>query len=236
MNTTSNETLTTVTQQSFIIHPNKILLMILYRYGLGFVFLIGFSGNFASLVTFMSPILRVMSTGCLLFMLAMADIFYLMISIFEFVEVGIVQEGIFLSVYDSICRFRWFMKGFIRFCSAWILAFIAIDRWLRTRFPYKTNQWCTRRNAFIAVSIAAVFAILLHSHMLSSQLFGGLFPGTPSIACGPIDTRSPYVFFFFVQWQIIQVNYKSNRKFRNIIFKFSGGFHHGDTWIPNDHY
>ncbi|CAF5020761.1 unnamed protein product, partial [Rotaria sp. Silwood1] len=152
----------------------------------------------------MSPILRVISTGFLFFMVAVSDILYLMITIFEFVEAGIVQGAIFLSVYDNVCRFRWFSKGLIRFCSAWILVFIAIDRWLRTRFPFKVNQWCTRRNASIAVLIATLFGIALHSHMLSTQLFGRFFPGIPSVACGPINPTSFYMPFFFTQWPIIQ--------------------------------
>ncbi|CAF3431831.1 unnamed protein product [Rotaria sp. Silwood1] len=205
MNATNNGTFAPATETSSIIHPNRTLLVILYRYGLAFIFFIGFSGNLASLVTFMSPILRVISTGCLFFMVAISDMLYLMISIFDFVEVGIVQGGIFLSVYDSVCRFRWFAKGLLRFCSAWILVSIAIDRWLRTRFPFKANQWCIPRNALIAMLIITVLGIALHGHMLSIQLFGRFFPGIPSVACGPIDPTSLYMPFFFTQWPIIQV-------------------------------
>ncbi|CAF4173518.1 unnamed protein product [Adineta steineri] len=157
----------------------------------------------------MSPILRVTSTSCFFFMVAISDTLFLMISIFDFVEVGIVQGPIFLSVYDSVCRFRWFSKGFIRFCSAWILVLIAIDRWIRTRFPFKVNQLCTRRNALITILITIVLGIGLHGHMLSIQLFGGYFPGIPSVACGPIDLTSFYMRFFFTQWPIIQVTFIS---------------------------
>ncbi|CAF1421090.1 unnamed protein product [Adineta steineri] len=157
----------------------------------------------------MSPILRVTSTSCFFFMVAISDTLFLMISIFDFVEVGIVQGPIFLSVYDSVCRFRWFSKGFIRFCSAWILVLIAIDRWIRTRFPLKVNQLCTRCNALITILITIVLGIGLHGHMLSIQLFGAYFPGIPSVACGPIDPTSFYLRFFFTQWPIIQVTFIS---------------------------
>ncbi|CAF1345428.1 unnamed protein product [Adineta steineri] len=219
MDPTSNGTLALVRDSSSFIHPNRILLMILYRYGLVFVFVIGFSGNLASLVTFMSPILRVTSTSCLFFMVAISDTLYLLISIFDFVEVGIVQGPIFLSVYDSVCRFRWFSKGFIRFCSAWILVLIAIDRWIRTRFPFKVNQWCTRCNALITILITIVLGIDLHGHMLSIQLFGGYFPGIPSVACGPIDPTLFYLRFFFTQWPIIQV-VKREMKIEKRSFKY----------------
>ncbi len=147
----------------------------------------------------MSSILRVISTRCLFFVVAISDILYLMISIFDFVEADIVQKAIFLCVYDSICRFRWFSKGFIRFCSAWILVLNAIDRRMRTRLPCKTNQWCTRRNALITVLITIVLGIGLHGHMLSIQLFGGFFPDIPPVSCEPIHPTSTYMPFFFTQ-------------------------------------
>ncbi|CAF1348818.1 unnamed protein product [Adineta steineri] len=209
MDATSNGTLALARQSPSFVHPDATLLVILYRYGLAFIFFIGFSGNFASLVTFMSPVLRVTSTGFLFFMVAISDMLYLMVSIFEFVEVGIVQGPIFLSVYDSVCRFRWFSKGFIRFCSAWFLVLIAIDRWLRARFPFKVNQWCTRRNALITVLFTSVLGVGLHGHMLSAQLFGGYFPGIPSLACGALNQSFFYLRFFFTQWPIIQITFIS---------------------------
>lgn len=205
MNTTTNATFAPETESPPFLQPDRKLFVILYRYVLGFIFLIGFSGNIASLVTFMSPVLRVISTGYLFFMLAMSDILYLTISIFDFVEAGIVQGPIFLSAYDSVCRFRWFSKGFIRLYSAWVLVLIAMDRWMRTRFPFNANKWCTRRNASFALIIIILFSIGLHSHMLNAQLFGRFFPGIPSGACGPIDPTSFYMTFFFTQWPIIQV-------------------------------
>ncbi|CAF3013966.1 unnamed protein product [Rotaria sp. Silwood2] len=167
----------------------------------------------------MCPILRVTSTGCLFFMVAISDLLYLLVSIFEFVEVGIVQRAIFLSVYDNVCRFRWFSRGMIRFCSAWTLVLIAIDRWIKVCFPFKANKWCTRRHAWIAVILLIPPGICLHGHMLSTQLFGRLFPGIPSAACGPIDPTTYYLYFFFVHWPLIQINFYvhclASKLFRN---------------------
>ena len=183
---------------------NPLFLVLLYRYGLGAVFIVGFVGNLASIATFMRPTLRVTSTGCLFLMVAASDTVFLLVSIFDFVEVGLVQGPIFLETYDGLCRFRWFTKGLAQFCSAWILMFIAIDRWLKARFPFKTGRWCTRRNAFITVIVVVVIGCCLQSHMLNAQVFGKRFPGIATEACGPINYSSPYTKFYFSTWSYIQ--------------------------------
>jgi hypothetical protein len=181
-----------------------MFLVLVYRYGLGLVFLLGFTGNLASIATFMRPTLRSTSTGCLFLMVAVSDTVFLLVSIFDFVEVGLVQGPIFLEIYDDLCRFRWYTKGLGQFCSAWLLVFIAIDRWLKARFPFKTSKWCRRRNAFIMVLLAVVIGCCLHSHMLNAQVFGKRFPGIATEACGPIDYRSSYTEFYFATWSYIQ--------------------------------
>jgi hypothetical protein len=192
------------TQRLFITSSNPISIVLLYRYGLGLVFLLGFTGNLASIATFIRPTLRATSTGSLFLMMAISDTVFLFMSIFDFVEVGITQEAVFLSNYGNLCRFRWYTKGLTQFCSAWILVLIAIDRWLRTRFPFKTNNWCTRRNAVIAVAIVGVIGTGLYSHMLIAQFFSARFPGIATEACGPA-LRSSYTRFYFSQWPYIQV-------------------------------
>ena len=188
-----------------IFTSNPLSLVLLYRYGLGFIFLIGFTGNLASIITLMRPTLFATCTGCLFLILAVSDSVFLLVSIFDYVEVGLTQGPIFLTNYGSLCRLRWYLKGFIQFCSAWILVLIAIDRWLRTRFPFKANTWCTRRNAVLGVMLIIIISTGLHSHLLSAELFGELFPGIATAACGPAHPFSPYYLFFFSQWPLIQV-------------------------------
>ena len=192
-------------QRLFTVTSNPMFLVRWYRFGLGLVFLFGFTGNFASIATFMRPSLRVTSTGSLFFMVAVSDTVFLLASIFDFVEVGIAQEPIFLSSYDSLCRFRWYAKGFAQFCSAWILVLITVDRWLRIRFPFKTKQWCTRRKSLIATMAVVIIGTGLYSHMLSAQFFGKRFPGIATEACGPVDFRGSYITFYFSRWSYVQV-------------------------------
>ncbi|CAF3895016.1 unnamed protein product [Adineta steineri] len=184
---------------------NSSVVVLLYRYGLGFIFLFGFTGNLASMATFMQTTLRATSTAFLFFILAISDTLFLLVSIFDFVEVGLTQGPILLTSYDNLCRFRWFLKGLTQFCSAWILVFVTIDRWLRTRFPFKANKWCTHRNVIIVTICIIIIGTSLHSHMLSAEFFGKFLPGIATAACGPIHYWIPYAYFFFVQWPLIQV-------------------------------
>ncbi|CAF0984722.1 unnamed protein product [Adineta steineri] len=203
MNTTNNSIIYKPT--SFLVSSNPLFLVLLYRYGLAFIFLLGFTGNLASMATFMQTTLRATSTAFLFLILAFSDSLFLLVSIFDFIEVGLTQEPILLTNYDNLCRFRWFMKGFTQFCSAWILVFVTIDRWLRTCFPFKANKWCTHKNVIIVTICIIIIGTSLHSHMLSAQLFGRLQPGIATSACGPADPFSLYANFYFAQWPFIQV-------------------------------
>ena len=190
----------------FILLANPTLLVYLYRYGLGLIFLLGFTGNLASFLTFGRPVLRSTSTGWLFLMLSVSDTAFLLIETFDFVEVGIVQAPIFLSYYDHLCRFRWFLKGLFQYQSGWILALVAIDRWLRARFPFKASRWCTRRNTSIVMLVILMMGCSLHSHLLIPSIFGSLTPGIATEACGPVNPTSPYAAFYFQRWPIVQVS------------------------------
>ena len=180
-------------------------LVLLYRYGLGTVFLLGFTGNVASMATFLRPSLRNTSTGFLFWLLSVSDTIFLLVSIFDFIEVGITQAPIFLPSYDNLCRLRGFTKGTIQFCSAWILTSVAIDRWLRARYPFKTKQWCTRRNAFIVTVVILIVGASLHSFTLKAEFFGKRFAGIATESCGPPSLRGVFNRFYFSQWPYIQV-------------------------------
>ncbi len=83
--------------------------------------------------------------------------------------------------------------------------FVSIDRWIRTRFPYKTGSLCTPKKALIVVAILLVIDIGLHSHILT-PMFGTFAPGFSVIACGPNFYQTSYFQFYFYDWSIIQVS------------------------------
>ena len=68
---------------------NPIVVVRVYQIGYSFIFILGFFGNAASLFTFVRPTLRKVSTGCLFITLAISDLLYLFICIFDFLEFGL---------------------------------------------------------------------------------------------------------------------------------------------------
>jgi hypothetical protein len=95
--------------------------------------------------------------------------------------------------------------------SAWILVLVSLDRWIRTRFPFKSGSICTPKKALIAVAVLLVIDIGLHSHMLTS-MFGMLIPGYVNGACGPALSSNYFVFYYYV-WLTIQVSGKLENNF-----------------------
>ncbi|CAF4631289.1 unnamed protein product, partial [Rotaria sp. Silwood2] len=53
--------------------------------------------------------------------------------------------------YNELCRFRSFIMNVTQVSSAWILVIVSIDRWIRTRFPFKSGSICTPKKALIAI-------------------------------------------------------------------------------------
>ena len=88
--------------------------------------------------------------------------------------------------------------------SAWVLVFVSLDRWIRTRFPFKSGSICTPKKALMAVGILLIVEVPIHSHLLV-PMFGMLVPGFANAACGPDFIDEQYLTFYFMQWSIIQV-------------------------------
>ena len=79
---------------------NSIFVVRIYQFGYPLTFLLGFLGNAASLLTFSRPALRTVSTGCLFIVLAISDLLYLFVSVFDCLEFGF-QVIILLSSLRS---------------------------------------------------------------------------------------------------------------------------------------
>jgi len=95
--------------------------------------------------------------------------------------------------------------------SSWTLVTISVDRWIRTRFPYKSGSLCTPKKALIVVGVLLIIDVGVHSHMLT-PLFGMLIPGFSILACGPTIYSGSYFIFYFLYWSVIQVSNKKLRK------------------------
>ena len=100
MTTTTTTTTTTVRsdthvkvsyslEQYYALFINPAVVVRFYQIGYAFTFLLGFCGNTASLFTFSRPTLRKVSTGCLFIVLAISDMMYLFMCVFDFLEFGL---------------------------------------------------------------------------------------------------------------------------------------------------
>jgi hypothetical protein len=164
-------------------------------YGYIFLFLFGFFGHINSFIIFLRHTLRSVSTSCLFICVAISDTIYLLTCIYDFLYTGLglspVNSQTNANLSNALCRFRSFLQSVAMCSSAWLLLSIAIDRWLRIRFPFKVKKFCTIRRVLLGALFVLICAIGLNSHLLLSS-FGSL-PG--SNICGPIST-STYSFFF----------------------------------------
>jgi len=95
--------------------------------------------------------------------------------------------------------------------SSWILVTISVDRWIRTRFPYKSASLCTPKKALLAVGLLLIIDFGLYAQMLT-PLYGMLIPGFANVECGP-NLFSYYFIFYFLYWSVIQVSKTNVKKY-----------------------
>jgi hypothetical protein len=86
-------------------------------------------------------------------------------------------------------------------CNAWLLVAITTDRWIRVRFPFKSKQFCTRRNAFITALIIIILSAGFNAHILEPDY--GQLPAGIMTVCGPKPTNTIYNTFVRQIWPII---------------------------------
>ncbi|CAF1185345.1 unnamed protein product [Adineta ricciae] len=174
----------------------------LYSWGYLCLFVLGFTGNISSLLTFTRPTLRSVSTGLLFIILASSDTIFLLVSIIDFLDFGLAIPLVSYVNYTILCRVRLFTASMTQICSAWVLVVISLDRWIRTRFPYKSSVICTQKKALLAVAIILILDIGIHAVMLT-PLVGTIYPGVALLACGPATWD--YLYFYYITWTVIQV-------------------------------
>jgi hypothetical protein len=102
--------------------------------------------------------------------------------------------------------------------SVWILVIVSIDRWIRTRFPFKSGSLCTPKKALILVIILAVVDVGLDAQILTPR-FGTLIPEYVNGACGPTLDHLNYLEFYYLVWTVVQVS--KNLQDKPVISLFS---------------
>ena len=124
----------------------------LFKHSWKFIAPPGLVGNF--LVILVTLRMRPFnSTSFFMTTLAMVDLLLICIRI-------TIKELSFLS--DTPCKVLWYFYNVLPMSSNYILVFWTIERLIAVRFPLKVADWCTIRNATIAVSITIVSSFALN--------------------------------------------------------------------------
>ena len=161
---------------------------------------LGFLGHAFSLITFSAKNLRLTSAGLLFICLTLSDTLYLAVSIRDFLTFTL-QLPTLRS--EHLCRFRTFMLSFAAVTSAWILVLIAMDRFVRTRFPYQQARICTPKVAGGSVAGVCLCSSLFACHVLQPS-FSFSTPGMN--LCGPARLPpTPYSLFYYNVWPFLQL-------------------------------
>ncbi|UJR37137.1 hypothetical protein I4U23_029841 [Adineta vaga] len=200
----SNTTITYPIEYFYALFVNPLVVVRFYQIGYPITFLLGFIGNIASLITFSRLTLRKVSTGCLFIVLAISDTLFLTICVIDFVEFGLQIPFYRRISYNELCKFRSFITNVSQVVSSWTLVTISLDRWIRTRFPYKSGSLCTPKKALLVVAVLITVAIGLYAQTLA-PFYGILIPGFSIAACGPSIFDINYFLFYFLYWSIVQI-------------------------------
>ncbi|CAF2625396.1 unnamed protein product [Rotaria sp. Silwood2] len=170
-------------------------------YGYALLYILAIFGHMNTLLIFLRPTLRHVSTSCLFVALTVSDSLYLLVSIYDFINTGLRPPDTSLNP-SAVCRFHTFAQSTFICCSAWLLVAISTDRWERVRFPFKSKQVCTRRNTFLVTTGIIIFPASLNSHFLLPQLCGRLPAGIMTV-CGARMVNPTYFQFFRRTWPIL---------------------------------
>jgi hypothetical protein len=121
-------------------------------------------------------------------------------SIYNFINIGLEIRDTSLNV-SAMCQFRDYIQWTAMCCNAWLLVGIATDRWIRVRFPFKSKQICTLRNALIATIIILILSAGFNGHILQPDY--GQLPAGIMTVCGPKPTNQAYNTFVRQIWPTI---------------------------------
>jgi hypothetical protein len=164
-------------------------------YGYILLFLFGYFGHINTIVIFLRHTLRSVSTSCLFICVAISNIIYLLVCIYDFLYIGIgltpVSTETQANLAHALCRFRSFVQSVAMCTSVWLLLAISIDRWLRIRYPFRVKQLCTQKRVLCGALVIVVCAVAFNSHLLLPTL--GNLSGTT--VCGPIGNSNYSTFF-----------------------------------------
>ena len=135
----------------------------LWKYAAPILLLAGTLGNVFSILVLSRKSLRASATSVFLMTLAVSDTMIL--------NTGLLRQWIkytfeldIRNVSDSACKFHWAITYFSFYLSPWLLANVAIERFVAVFLPVKHKSLYSWKRAVIAVSVTMVCLGLITSH------------------------------------------------------------------------
>jgi len=180
--------------------PITIIQSNIALFGYALLFLLGSIGHTSSFLIFVRPTLRRISTSFLFIILTISDSLYLLVSIYNFINTGLQIRDTSLNP-SVMCQFRDYIQWTAMCCNAWLLVAITTDRWIRVRFPFKSKQICTLRNALISTIIIIILCAGFNAHILGP--YYGQLPAGVMTVCGPNPSNRAYDTFVRQIWPTI---------------------------------
>ena len=181
-------------------------------YGYILLFLFGYFGHINTIIIFIRPTLRSVSTSLLFIAITISSAIYLAVCTYDFLYIGVgltpINPRTSPTLANALCRFRSFIQSVAMCSSAWLLVAISVDRWLRIRYPFRVKQLCTQKRVLCGTLFIVACAVAFNSHLLLPSL--GSLPG--ATVCGPVSS-STYSFFFRRVFFILVFIFRRNAPF-----------------------
>ena len=163
------------------------------------IYILGFFGNTLALVTFSTRRMRQISSSIFLLALSISDIAALVTSLWFFLADAF---AIHLQNYSALaCRFRTFFAYVFMDLSSWCIAGLALDRYLRTKYPLGSKTTCTPRNASIMVLIFFLILCGINGHYFSPGIGQERSENRTKAHCLENREQYPnYYYFYKIIW------------------------------------
>ena len=157
--------------------------------------LIGFSGNFLTILILSRKRNRKDSTAVFLIILAVSDTIVLFEGYFCTVISNILHID-FLAINDISCKIHMFLTYFSLQCSSWILVLVTIERVVSVVKPYRARIICSRKTAMTSLTITGVILAVLNGHLI----YGTIHAHHPNFVQNCTLIPGEYMEFAFNVW------------------------------------
>ena len=146
-------------------YPNEeithfdVFVDILSQYGIPLIIAVGCVGNTLSFSVFVGSHLKFQSSSVYLAFLNFVDTLFLLILFIGW----LYKVNINLVNREVLCQMVIYISNVGGFLSVYTVVSFTIERWIVVFHPLKKNFWCTRRTAFLTVSVLMLAAMVIYS-------------------------------------------------------------------------